>query len=192
MCWISGLAVAYGVMKLPSSIETDWQRWRDGDERAGRRLFTELQTAVHRFFRCRGRADADDLTQETLMACVRARNRFEGKARLSTYVHTIAIRKLSARSRRPGRPTLDETSEIQGGYRDRPDASNCNIDLSRAMLSLSTQARGVITMYYGEQRRAVEISRVLAVPEATVRSRIRRGLERLRLELADYHSSTSQ
>jgi len=48
-------------------------RWRDGDRGAGEALFARHFDCVFGFFETKCEAEADELTQATFLACLRAR-----------------------------------------------------------------------------------------------------------------------
>jgi RNA polymerase sigma-70 factor (ECF subfamily) len=68
-------------------------------------LVPVVRRMLHRL--CWSAADLDDLTQEALIEIARALPRFEGRAKLTTYAHTIAVRVayrwLAATAERRGR-----------------------------------------------------------------------------------------
>jgi len=75
------------------------QRWRDGDQRAGEELCGRYFDEVHRFFEHKLSGEADDLTQQTFLACVRTRDQFRGQSKFRTYLFAIARNELYTRLR---------------------------------------------------------------------------------------------
>jgi RNA polymerase sigma factor (sigma-70 family) len=65
-------------------------RWCAGDRGAGSELFKRYFAAVYRFFDHKTDKDADDLVQETFLACVRERDRFQRQSSFRTYLFSIA------------------------------------------------------------------------------------------------------
>lgn len=55
---------------------------------------------ISHFFEHKLPGDADDLTQQTFLACVKARDQFRGKSSFRTYLFTIARNELYMRLRR--------------------------------------------------------------------------------------------
>lgn len=76
------------------------QRWRDGDQRAGQELFTRHFAEIYRFFEHKLPGEADDLTQQTFLACVKSRDQFRGQSTFRTYLFTIARNELYMRLRK--------------------------------------------------------------------------------------------
>ena len=69
--------------------------WRGGDKRAGSALFARHYTLVHRFFRSKVDApQLGDLIQNTFLACVEGRERYQGSGRFHSYLLGIAYRLL--------------------------------------------------------------------------------------------------
>lgn len=140
-----------------------------------------LDTRLRRYFRSCGPTAAEDLTQEVLLSCFRARDGLRDDRALHAYVYKVArrvlARELSARDKRP--ESLDEAVV--------PEALTSSIDTDRIDIArlLDDECRfaPTLTEYYVEGRRAAEIARIHHVSEGTVRSRIRYGLEALRRRL---------
>jgi RNA polymerase sigma-70 factor (ECF subfamily) len=76
------------------------QRWRNGDQRAGEKLCERYFTEIYRFFDQKIPDEADDLTQQTFLACVKARDQFRGASTFRTYLYSIARNELYMRLRK--------------------------------------------------------------------------------------------
>lgn len=76
------------------------QRWRNGDQRAGEKLCERYFQEIYRFFDQKIPAEADDLTQQTFLACVKARDQFRGVSTFRTYLYSIARNELYMRLRK--------------------------------------------------------------------------------------------
>src|SRR5262249_11003925 len=70
------------------------ERWRSGDERAGEALCARYFEEIYRFFVHKLPEHADDLMQQTFLACVKSRDRFQGKSSFRTYLFAIARNEL--------------------------------------------------------------------------------------------------
>ncbi|MCH9683503.1 MAG: sigma-70 family RNA polymerase sigma factor [Deltaproteobacteria bacterium] len=173
-------------MKLSYEVDADWNRWCRGDAAAGARAFAQLRPALLRFFTRRRPEAAEDLTQETLAACVRARGGFRGESRLSTYVFTIAQRQLSgSRQRRRVETSMHRVAvdPDQCAATSRLDEVSDRRAVRAAVSALPEHFRGVVEHYYWAEERGPGIAQRLSIPESTVRSRLRRGLALLRRDL---------
>src|SRR5262245_53128434 len=69
-------------------------RWRTGDKRAGEELFARHFTDIYRFLANRAGDAADELAQQTFLACVQGRDRFRGGSTFRTYLFAIARKQL--------------------------------------------------------------------------------------------------
>src|SRR5476649_2253856 len=81
------------------ALMLDFQR---GSREAFEELFARYRNPLCGFFRRRlGIAErADDLTQETFLAVIRATSRYEPRALVRTYLYAIALKLLAAERRR--------------------------------------------------------------------------------------------
>lgn len=161
------------------------QRWRNGCETSGAALFDRHFPAVYRFFANKACGAVDDVVQQTFLACLEAKDRFRGDCSFRTYLFAVARNVLLQhydRRRRDGRVDYEHTTLHDLG----PSLSS--IAARRAEMQLVAEAlrripiiyQIAIELYYIEGIRGPELARVLDIPLPTVRSRIRRGLERLR------------
>jgi RNA polymerase sigma-70 factor (ECF subfamily) len=75
-----------------------FERWRTGDKQAGQDLFARHFQSVYRFFKHkidrRLEVTADDLSQQTFLQCVRARDQFRYTSSFRTYLFAIARNEL--------------------------------------------------------------------------------------------------
>src|SRR5215813_2430650 len=92
---------------------------RRGSREAFEELFARYRDALYGFFRRRlaSAARAEELTQDTFVAVLRAQVRYEPRAAVRSYLFGIAWNLASAERRRAGRETADAV-ESPG-----PDAS---------------------------------------------------------------------
>jgi RNA polymerase sigma factor (sigma-70 family) len=160
--------------------------WQGGDERAGERLFRAHYTSVLRFFHNKAGASAHDLVQRTFLGCLEARERIRGEASFRGFLFGVARNVLFDHYRlaRRDRDHLDFTSVSAEDLRPSPSSVIAQAReaelLLRALRRLPVEAQMILEMYYWEGMRAGEIGEALAMPEPTVRTKIRRA--RLRLE----------
>jgi RNA polymerase sigma-70 factor (ECF subfamily) len=162
--------------------------WQAGDLTAGQALFERHFNSLHRFFRNKVEHGLEDLIQQTLLACVEGRARFRGDSSFRSYLLQTARYQLYAYYRsRMRRQAVDfsVTSVIDLG--DTPSRVLVRQEDVRCLLEalrrIPLDAQIVVELYFWEDLTGPEIAAVLAIPEPTVRSRLRRALERLRAEL---------
>ncbi len=155
--------------------------WRSGDERAGTVLFRCLRTKLLHYFRSLPRDVAEDLTQETLVACVRGRVSLRDVRALRRYVYTVAHRMLAReRARRSIIALPFDESKLPAGPRGRLNTERLDVE----HLLGTAPHRQLIAEYYIDGLRAPELARRRCMPLGTIRSQLRRGLLQLRRSVA--------
>ena len=138
--------------------------------------------------------DARDATQETFIAAFRNLRGFRGEAKVSSWLHRIAVNQCITRQRRAavrGETALEDEAArgVQFGApaaasparaaerRERTEA------VRRAVQSLPPELREVILLKEFEELTFQEIADTLGVPLSTVKSRLYTALRQLRLRL---------
>jgi RNA polymerase sigma-70 factor (ECF subfamily) len=163
-------------------------RWGQGDLKAGSTLFERHFDSLYRFFRNKAQSGVEDLMQQTLLACVEGRPRFRREASFRTYMFQTARFQLHAHYRKLRRDTQLDFSLItaeelgtspSGAVSRRQDARL----LLEAMRRIPVDFQLVLELSFWEGLSGVEIAEILGIPEPTVRSRMRRGTERLREQM---------
>jgi RNA polymerase sigma factor (sigma-70 family) len=163
-----------------------FEAWRAGDEHAGNELFERHFEALFRFFRGKLHDGAEDLVQQTFLACVRNIEGYRGEASFRTYLFTIARSKLldflKVRRRKQDPLDFEHVSLVDLGVSPSMWAVQREegMLLATALRHLPVDLQIAIELFHLEDMPASEVARVLGVPEGTVRSRVRRGLEQLR------------
>lgn len=121
-----------------------------------------------------GAERAEDLAQEAFVAVLRAGARLQ-QERLGGYLLGV-VRRLSSVEGRRRRVVLASVDELE-----EPSATAMADErVAAAVRALPAQLEQVVTLHYGEARSYEETAALLGVPRATVQSRLRRALERLR------------
>lgn len=145
-------------------------------------------------------ADADDATQEAVLAIVRGLPRFDGRAAFSTWSYRVAtnacLDELRRRGRRPvpteaigddrtdpaGSPPGAGPSADPGPAVD--DAVAGRLEVDEALATLPVEFRAPVVLRDLCQLDYAEIAETLGIPPGTVRSRIARGRAALAAHLA--------
>jgi RNA polymerase sigma-70 factor (ECF subfamily) len=184
-----------------SADRTDFElldAWRDGDRDAGNELFDRHFDAVYRFFRNKVSEGAEDLVQQTFLACVQTRDRFRGDASFRTYLFTAARSKLYThldKRRREGE-NVDWGVTSCADLGISPSGIVARSEQQRILLAalrrLPLDLQVALELFYFEQIRGPQLAEVLDVPEGTVRSRLRRGRDILRQQLEILASDPEQ
>jgi RNA polymerase sigma-70 factor (ECF subfamily) len=178
--------------------------WRGGDERAGRELFDRHFASLFRFFRNKIPDAAEDLVQQTLLACVRGRDRFRGAASFRTYLFTIARNRLYTHIRDRGRreqvfsPSTASVADLAlegavSGAAAMPSQIIAASQEQRLLLSalrrLPLEMQVALELFYWEDLTVREIAEVVEAPEGTVKRRLQRARERLEVLIGELAES---
>lgn len=164
-----------------------------GDRQAFARVYKYFGPRVKSFLVSRGlpQAAADDVLQEVMLAVWQKASSYDpAKAKLSTWVFTIARYKYIDRLRREGcRPT--ETADFDLHESQTPLSDDEVLQEQRqdavqaAIAKLPPKQHSVIFLSFVKGLAHSEIAEQLNLPLGTVKSRIRRSFEQLREELVD-------
>jgi RNA polymerase sigma-70 factor (ECF subfamily) len=147
--------------------------------------------------------DARDATQETFIAAFRNLSGFRGDAKVSSWLHRIAVNQCITRQRRAkvrGETSL-EAREEDGGAQFA-STSEANPDeqtegrerteaVRRAVNSLPPELRSVVVMKEFEDLTFQEIAATLGVPLSTVKSRLYTALKQLRMRLEKHGAASA-
>jgi RNA polymerase sigma-70 factor, ECF subfamily len=154
-------------------------RVAQGDRRAIQLLFERHQLIVYRFvLRLVGNsAAAEDIVSDVFLALWRHAADFEGRARLSTWILAIARNKaVSAMRGRIDQPLEDanlESIEDQTITAEAAlNASQRSAVLRACLARLSPLHREIIDLVYYHEKSVEEVATILAVPAATVKTRM--------------------
>jgi len=126
---------------------------------------------------------ADDLAQETFIQAYRNLKHFRGQAKFSTWLYRIGYNVFMSDARRIREMPLreDATVEEQPAEEHNP---HLRIDVERAMKHLSDAERAAIVQCYHNGLTHEEAAYVLDCPLGTVKTRILKAKEKLRVHLA--------
>jgi RNA polymerase sigma-70 factor (ECF subfamily) len=124
---------------------------------------------------------ADDLAQDAFLAAFEQITEFRGEGTFQAWVKRIAARAYVKRWRRDAREALmAETPEPESA----PADVAAGIDLDEALRSLSGPERMCVSLCYGAGLSHAEAASALNAPLGTVKSHVKRGIDKLRLRLA--------
>lgn len=125
---------------------------------------------------------ADDLAQDAFLAAFERIAEFRGEGTFAAWVRRIAARLYIRRWRREGlmNQPLDDVEQAAGG--EAMAASR--IDLDEALKTLAPAERMCVSLCYGGGMSHAEAAEALNAPLGTVKSHVKRGLDKLRKRLA--------
>ena len=135
-------------------------------------------------------ADTDDVTQEVFVTIYQKLNTFKGNSSLKSWIYSIAINKCKdylrswhARNKRL-REKLITSSHTMKKEEITPEEQALQRDhsseLFRTVMDLPIKYREIIILFYFKELSTGEISKILDMNEATVRTRLTRGREKLK------------
>lgn len=139
--------------------------------------------------------DARDATQETFISAYRNLSGFRGEAKVSSWLHRIAVNQCLTKQRRSkvrAESYLEDESEGNELYFAAPGyllpsrltEQNERLKLVRqAVKSLPDDLREVVVMKEFNEMTFQEISESLEIPLSTVKSRLYTALKQLRLKM---------
>ena len=149
--------------------------------------------------------DARDATQETFVAAFRNLQGFRGDAKVSSWLHRIAVNQCISRRRRSRvraeTGIEDETGAAGEGFLAAPASHTSPVyaaerrerraAVRRAVTSLPPELRQVVLMKEFEELTFQEIADALEIPLSTVKSRLYTALGQLRLRLGKYSTEVA-
>lgn len=139
--------------------------------------------------------EARDAAQETFIAAYRNLSKFRGEAKVSSWLHRIAVNQCLTQKRRAKSRSEDLLSEdgnesdrvfvapIRSSPGNKAELAERLRVVRQAVGSLPADLREVVVMKEFEEMTFQEISDTLDVPLSTVKSRLYTALKQLRMKL---------
>lgn len=157
-----------------------------GERRAFGELVRRHGSAVRSLLRRMGAqaAEADDVAQDAFLAAFERIAEFRGEGTFSGWVKKIAARLYLRRLQRERRlgafaaEDIDEAGELPAGDAER------RIDLDEGLKALAPAERLCVSLCFGAGHSHAETAEALNLPLGTVKSHVKRGLEKLRTRMA--------
>lgn len=159
-----------------------------GDRRAYGELVRRHGSAVRGLLRRLGAdsATADDLAQDAFMTGFEQAAEFRGEGTFGAWIRKIAARLYLKKVKREARlifsDTIEPVEDVMVGAASKDAASR--IDLDEALKTLSRGERLCVSLCYGADWSHGEAAEALNIPIGTVKSHVKRGLDKLRAKLA--------
>jgi RNA polymerase sigma-70 factor (ECF subfamily) len=181
-----------------SSDEALMLQYRDGDADAFEVLYARHKGALFRYClrHCPERSTAEETFQDVWMRVIGARQRYEPRAKFSTWLYRIARNRVIDRYRgaNPGRfqsldddsesmtePVANPTSEPQR----RLESSRQVARLEELLAALPVEQRDVFLLHQEAGLGLDEIAELAGVGRETAKSRLRYALRKLRAALGE-------
>ena len=150
----------------------------------GREAFDQLVPAYRRrvfglaYSILRERTAAEDLAQEVFVKLWQALPRYDGRAKLSTWVYAItrnaAVSALRSRRRSVSMSDEGVLAEVEA-IAAAPGAEPGDAGLRRQVEALPEKQRQAVTLYYLDERPVDEVAEMMGIPVNTVKTHLHRA-----------------
>lgn len=192
-------------MDSVTSDETIVERALTGDAEAFGEIVRRWERRIFALaFGMLGREeDARDATQETFLAAFRNLRGFRGEAKVSSWLHRIAVNQCITRQRRAkvrSEAALDDEQEKDAASFAAPlsysparvvEGRQEIAAVRRAVNSLPVELRQVVVMKEFEELTFREIADALDLPLSTVKSRLYTSLKQLQMKLHKFDNEAA-
>ena len=134
---------------------------------------------------------AEDIVQDVLMKAFEKQGDFRGEASYKTYLYRLTINRSYDYLRSWSYKNTVVTNKIQAIFKGTRSAEQQFITqddkraVGEAVLNLPLKYREVIVLYYYKEFKIEDIAALLRVPISTVKTRLVRGREKLKLVLKE-------
>jgi len=176
---VTGAVRARSAPLQATSDEALMARIAAGDRDAMRALYLRHHIRVYRFVvrLVRSHATAEDIISEVFLDVWRQAGSFEGRSAVSTWLLAIArFKALSALRRRPEEELNEEAVVNIADPVDNPETAVQKKDTSailrQCLTGLSSEHREIIDLVYYQEKSVEEVSQIVGIPEATVKTRM--------------------
>lgn len=132
---------------------------------------------------------AEDIVQDVLLKAYEQQEQFRGDASYRTYLYRMTINRSYDYLRSWSYKNTILTNKIQQIFQGTKSAEeqvieqNENRFLGNAVFALPIKYREIIILYYYKELKIDEIAHLLSISDNTVKTRLRRGREKLRDQL---------
>jgi RNA polymerase sigma-70 factor, ECF subfamily len=150
-----------------------------GDRSAMEALFTRYRVRVFKFVlrMVRNEAIAEELNSDVFLDVWRQAGTFEGRSAVSTWIFSIArFKALNALQRRGEEELDDDKADAIEDDSDDPETVLAKKDkaavLRQCLVELSAEHREIVNLVYYQHKSVEEVSGIVGIPEATVKTRM--------------------
>jgi len=164
-----------------NDFSTDVKLARKGDSEAFARLYSLVYKDLYHIalYSLRSSHDACDVVSDTVLDAFTTIGKLKDEKAFRGWIMKI----LSAKIKRKQREYFANTAELRDEELPEDEFSYENVELRDAVERLDPQSRLILSMSALEGYTGDEIAQICGMNAATVRSRLSRIKERLRLEL---------
>ena len=129
--------------------------------------------------------DACDIVQNGAYRALRSNHTLQSKEYAGTWIYRIMLNEVFRYLKQPKCVSYEALQEGWKNEIEYAEDRYLNVDLQRALDLLSVQEKAVIIMKYFEDKKLEEIADILDENVSTIKSRLYRGVKKLKLKLAE-------
>ena len=162
-------------------------RYLSGDRQAFTALVVRYQRVVYNaaFWILRKHEDANDISQTVFLKVAERAEEYDPRYKFFSWIYRITVNEsLNLQRRHRHEDELEDDVDPAGEERDGPErkaiAAQLSRDLRRAMLTLPTNDRLVLTLRHFSECSYEDMAQILDIDEKTVKSRLFEARRRLR------------
>lgn len=148
----------------------------DAVEQALNRFGNDILRLAYSYMKSRD--DAEDIVQDVLIRFMQSANQFEDEEHVKAWLLRVAANLCKDRlksSQRQKEVAMPEGYDVAATSEEDSEGG----EVLQAVMQLPDKYRSVIHLYYFEEYKTSEIAAILQKKEATVRSLLKRGREKL-------------
>jgi RNA polymerase sigma-70 factor (ECF subfamily) len=171
--------------------------YKNGEASAFEILYSRHKGPLYRYVlrQCHMESIAEELFQDIWIKVINARERYEVKAKFTTYLYRVAQNRVidyfrQSASQNQG-DSETEIESIPARYQDQPDARSDlqqrAINLLKSVENLPKEQRQVFLLKEEAGMSLQEIAETTGVNTETVKSRLRYAVKKLRQSLSENH-----
>lgn len=128
-------------------------------------------------------ADAEDIVQNGAYKALRGSKNLQKPEYAKTWVYRIMLNEIFSFLRQPKAESYEYIQEELGIEAEHSEDAYTDIDLQRALDSLPAQDKAIIEMRFFEDKKLEEIADIMDENLSTVKSKLYRGMKKLRIWL---------
>ena len=128
-------------------------------------------------------ADAEDIVQNGAYKALRSSNTLRNPEYAKTWVYRIMLNEIFNFLRQPKAVSYEYMQEEMGMEAEHVEDTYTDIDLQTALDSLPEQDKAIIVMKFFEDKKLEEIADILNENINTIKSRLYRSMNKLRIRL---------
>lgn len=166
---------------------------KKGSQKAFGTIVDKYSNVLLNFFLRKGvsYSDGQDLAQRTFLRLWNYRDKYERRAKFTTFLFMIATQMSidhfrSEASRRNMEEGVKKHKEIEAGGSNADKADERGEIVRKAVSELSEGLRNVVELGVFQEMKYSEVSEILKIPEGTVKSRMSTAIKKLKEKLHGY------